>query len=385
MRSEPFRILHCPMNVGNNPYSLAQAERALGWDSHALVYERHYMRFPIDEVILTPGDNRLMRELKRWRLLWRALRRFDLIHFNFGQAILPMQGGDRRGKYPGPAYRVYDWYVRLVYARDLQLLRRAGKGIVVTYQGDDARQGDFCRAHFDISIAHAVGPDYYSPEGDARKRRNIATFGRYADRIYALNPDLLYVLPPHARFMPYAILDPDAWTPRYPRPDAPRLHVVHAPTHKVAKGTRHILEAVARLRQQDHLDFEFTLVENTSNAEARRVYERADLLVDQLLAGWYGGLSVELMALGKPAICYLRAEDLKFIPDAMRAAMPVISATPQSIYAVLKEYLTDRRHALPTVGRRARAYVERWHHPRKIAEMLIQDYADILAARGRVG
>jgi glycosyltransferase involved in cell wall biosynthesis len=100
-------------------------------------------------------------------------------------------------------------------------------------------------------------------------------------------------------------------------------------------------------------------------------------LVDQLLAGWYGGLAVELMALGKPVISYIRQNDLTFIPDQMRQALPIINATPQTIYAVLKEWLTVRRGELPRYGEISRAYVERWHDPRRIAQRLKEEYEAI--------
>ncbi len=266
--------------------------------------------------------------------------------------------------------------------RELPLLRLAGKGIVVTYQGDDARQGDYCRTHFDISIA-GVEPGYYTPRSDALKRQMITQFDRYADRIYYLNPDLGWVLPARARFMPYASVDLRAWQPRSTeKPGHSRPLVVHAPSHRGAKGTRYVLDAVRRL-QDEQVPFEFLLVENLSIQEAREAYARADLLVDQLLAGWYGGLAVELMALGKPVICYLREGDLHFIPPGMRQALPLINADPATIYTVLKEWLTTRRGDLPEVGRRSRAYVEQWHDPLKIAATLKSDYADIVDSKRR--
>ena len=54
---------------------------------------------------------------------------------------------------------------------------------------------------------------HYNPMTDAWKPKAIAKSARYADRIYALNPDLLDVLPPQARFLPYANVDPREWTP----------------------------------------------------------------------------------------------------------------------------------------------------------------------------
>ena len=95
--------------------------------------------------------------------------------------------------------------------RDVAWLRHAGKRIFVTFQGDDARQGEYCRKNFRTTFATEVGPDYYSVASDRRKRQRIETFARYADRIFALNPDLLHVLPAGAQFLPYCHVDLADW------------------------------------------------------------------------------------------------------------------------------------------------------------------------------
>jgi hypothetical protein len=257
---------------------------------------------------------------------------------------------------------------------DLPLLKRAHKRIFVTYQGDDARQGDYCRAHFAIHFAHEVDEGYYSTDSDARKRRAIASFARHADGIYALNPDLLYVLPKAAKFLPYANVDPVEWRPAAQATASNGvLKIVHAPSHRQVKGTRHLVDAVERLRSAGAM-LELTLVESMPRDEARSLYERADLVVDQLLAGWYGGLAVEAMALGKPVVSYLRTEDLAFVSAGMRAEIPVINAHPGTIYDVLKNLATVDRGSLAGRGRAGRAYVERWHDPRKVAALVIEDY-----------
>jgi glycosyltransferase involved in cell wall biosynthesis len=149
------------------------------------------------------------------------------------------------------------------------------------------------------------------------------------------------------------------------------------------KGTRFVLDAIARV-QAEGIPCEFILVEGLSHTEARQLYQRADLLIDQLLIGWYGGLAVELMALGKPVICYIRQEDLKFIPDVMRRDLPIINATPATLYDVLKQWLTTDRHNLATVGQRSRAYVETWHDPLQIVARLKAEYEQIMASKQRV-
>lgn len=382
----PLRILHCPGEVGGNPQSLARAERRLGLQSVAVTFESSYLHYAGDEVLFDPEDGWLVREAKRWGLLWRAIREFDIIHFNFGRTIMPT--GEPYGQASvgsGRTLRGTSWLKslgsRLLHMRDLPILKAAGKGIVVTYQGDDARQGDYCLARFAISAVQEVEEGYYSSATDAWKRASIEMMGRYADLIYAVNPDLLHVLPARARFIPYANVDPADWKPVGVSHDLHRAPVVlHAPSHRGVKGTRFILAALDRLRAEG-LKFELVLVEQLAHAEARQLYERADLLVDQLLCGWYGGVAVELMALAKPVIAYIREEDLGYVPPEMRADLPVISATPDTIYHVLKEWLTVRRADLPALGLQGRAFVEKWHNPATMAAMLKADYERIRGSK----
>ena len=223
------------------------------------------------------------------------------------------------------------------------------------------------------------------PKANAYKRRRIARFDRHADGIYALNPDLLRVLPERARFAPYAHVDAREWEPE---PGAvagiaARPLVVHAPTHRAVKGTSFVLDAVSRL-QAEGVDFDFQLIEGMTQTEARSVYGRADVVVDQLLVGWYGGLAVEAMALARPTVAFLREEDLGPLPEEMRSEIPVISAEPQTIEAVLKELLTTRRPELAEIGRRGRDYVQRWHDPVRIARGLVADYEAALARKRSV-
>ena len=64
----------------------------------------------------------------------------------------------------------------------------------------------------------------------------------------------------------------------------------------------------------------------------------------------------------------------------MRDQLPVINATPDSLYSVLRTWLTERRDRLPEVGQASRRYVERWHDPLKIAAQTKADYERALGA-----
>jgi glycosyltransferase involved in cell wall biosynthesis len=380
--SRPIRVLHCLSDVGGNAAALAKAEREVGLDSTAVVLRPQRFRFQADEILCGDGDGYLRQELRRFGLLARAASQFDVVHFNFGRSILPPwngRGSARRAGVPSLVAPGVDAYLRGLWLRDLPLLRALRKAIFVTYQGDDARQGEFVRGRFDPADVADLHAGYYNDASDRAKRRSIQRFQRYADGIYALNPDLLQLLPSGARFMPYASVDPMQWQPCPPRHDG-RLLVLHAPTHRGIKGTRRIVAAAEELRSQG-LPFDFTLVESLTHSQARELYRRADLVIDQLLVGWYGAFAVEAMAMAKPVICFVQMSDLRVLPSAMRDELPLIQATPASIESVLRDALGCPREQLVEIGRRSRAYVERWHDPRRIAADLAADYVGALRRR----
>lgn len=359
-----LRVLHCPAAVGGHPTALAEAERRLGLDSVAVsLYDSPY-GYSVDAVVAAAGTSRLTRERRRWQLVLRALRDFDVVHFNFGSSLAPGHHPEARRGIAGAAYGLY---ARALELRDLPLLRRAGKTIFVTYQGDDVRP------------AAAYGRE--DARTDARKAHAAATFARYAHGIYALNPDLLDYLPARARFLPYASVDLDAWRPPADAVANDPPVVVHAPTDPALKGTSALIAAVERLRTQG-LDLELSLVSGISREAARREYERADIAVDQILFGWYGGVSVELMALGKPVIAHARPDWLERVPAGMAAELPLIEATAGSIESVLREWLTVRRGQLAETGARGRAFVEAWHDPVLVARTVVADYERAIAGGG---
>ena len=366
-----IRVLHVPGIAGGNPAELARAERALGLESWCVALDANPMGYPVDESHSPRDMGRLGLEAMRWRLLWRAWRDYDVIHFNFGQTLMPIylpSAGADSG-YPGWARAAYRAYARAFELRDLAFLKARGKAVFMTYQGDDARQGDYCRAHFPITFANRVESGYYTAESDAAKRRRIAMVDQSANGIFALNPDLLHVLPRQAKFLPYANVDIRALTPvQRGSSNAPPV-LLHAPSHAAVKGTDLVMRAVDALRAEG-LRFEFALVQGKTRAEALALYRRADLCIDQLFAGWYGGLAVEMMALGVPVLSYLRESDLAGLPLRMRAELPVIHADPETLTGVLREWLTGPRERLRQLGVRSRAFVERWHDPAVVAAQL---------------
>ena len=149
--------------------------------------------------------------------------------------------------------------------------------------------------------------------------------------------------------------------------DGERPIVLHAPSSRRRKGTEHVLEAC------EGLDVELDIVEGLRHDEARRHYERADIVVDQLNAGWYGIFALEAMALGKPVLSYLRPEAVQETERALGLGVPIVPVTKESLRDRIAELAADvgRRRA---IGAASRAYVEQVHDADKGAERLLEIY-----------
>lgn len=361
-----LRVLHCPTDTGRNAWTLAQAEKRLGLQTTVLVYQNTWLAYPCDIDLHLRSRSNLGRAAVISKLLLQAARDYDVIHFNGGRSL--MQSSPSRFPFLSRA--------------DLAYFRALGKAIVVTYQGCDVRQASVCRQRFDINgCAFCTNP--CSEALDRHKAYMVEGFDRYADAIFAVNPDLLWVLPERAEFLPYTTIELDEWQPEQLPPNAggDPFRILHAPTNRGLKGTPQIVEAVEALKAE-HPEVELLLVENVPHEQVRELYRRSHLVVDQLLLGWYGGFAVEAMALGRPVVCYIRDGDLGSIPAGMRDDMPIVRAQPDDILAVLRRLVADRAQ-LPSLGERSRAYVERWHDPDAIARRTKATYERILAAKGR--
>jgi glycosyltransferase involved in cell wall biosynthesis len=112
---------------------------------------------------------------------------------------------------------------------------------------------------------------------------------------------------------------------------------------KSIKGSSHIVDAVEKLTTQGY-QLELINVSTMNSNEVRFIQAQCDVIIDQLIYGWWGSTGVEGMALGKPVICYLRPEwKNRFMENYPQyRELPIIEASVDSIYVVLLSILKDR-------------------------------------------
>jgi glycosyltransferase involved in cell wall biosynthesis len=322
--------------VAGQAFGLSRAERKLGLTSDVAVLTPSGYGYGYDiDIGARPTDPLWRQFSRRLSFLRRAVDAYDVFHFNFGQTILTIRRLNR----------VVD---------ELAWLRRQGKTILFTYQGSDVRPSDHCPCE----RPECRQLDRYRCLG---ARRAV----RFAERVFYQNPDLRQWLP-GASFLPYAAVDPSVLQPE-PLLGREELVVAHAPTDRVIKGTRHVIDAVDALRDEG-VAIRLDLVEDVTREAALERLTRADLLVDQLMLGWYGTVAVEAMALGRPVLSYIREDEPEDNPFG--AELPIVRTTPATLVDDLRALSAnrDRRRELSVAGR---AFVEQHHDPVSVARQAL--------------
>jgi glycosyltransferase involved in cell wall biosynthesis len=263
---------------------------------------------------------------------------------------------------------------------EIALHRLGGKkkAIFITFQGSDARETQcFVEKHQQSGLAAEVIGRSGKTNGSIRRKKMLLT--GVTDKIYSLNPDLLEVLPKGSEFLPYATeagLNPKI----LPINQSSEFVVGHAPTHRMVKGTDDIIRAVQNLRSKG-FKVRLELIEGLSREDAQKKYQEIDLFVDQLVIGWYGVVSLEVMALGKPIICFIKGRGLRFVPPQMLADLPIINADESSLEEKLIGILQMSLEERQTLADRGLAYLKKWHDPRKIAQRVVRDYRKVLSRK----
>jgi len=158
------------------------------------------------------------------------------------------------------------------------------------------------------------------------------------------------------------------------------LKLLHAPNHREIKGTRHVVRAVEELRAEG-LDIELMMLERVPNEEVRRLILEADVIVDQLVVGWYAMFAIEAMASGKPVICHLRRdlEELYVATDLLQGfdEIPIIRADAFSFKEVVRTLYADR-DILVAAAEKGRDYIERRHSVEAISLVFSKIFAKLI-------
>ncbi|MDP4092257.1 MAG: hypothetical protein Q8920_02760 [Bacillota bacterium] len=360
-----MKVLHLPTSVGGNSFALSRGEKNLNIESDVLVLHDSWLRYQSDRIVFKELPQTKIQKIleipKIIQTIMDVRDKYDIFHFNFGTSLL-------------------DLWLQGLPLLDIPFFKRKGK-IVVTYNGDDARlnnpityKEDFGKHHnLNFYKEHTMSGKY-----DNAKKKRTEKFGRFADAIFALNPDLFYFLPEKTVFLPYAILN-NCNKVESNKHNGKKIKIVHSPTNRQVKGTQIVIDAVNEVNSKTGNRLELILVENMQHGEALEIYKQADLAIDQLNIGWYGGFAIEMMQLGIPVMAFINDYDLRFIPKDMKKECKeaFININPLTLANKLIEVI-ENIHILDRYAKASYDYANKWHNINYVASITKQTYEEIL-------
>ena len=311
----PLRVVHCPVNTAGIPWTNVQALRQRGVDASLVVFNR-YTLHPEAHRSLELEGGLVRRQLAQWKVLAELLPRTDLFHFTFGLTLVPQ-------------------------SLQFPILRALRKRSVMQYLGSDIRG----------------------------KTPEELAYGRKAGAEIVGSYDAIRWVP-HATVIPPGI-DLARVTPARPS-GRRRPVVVHAPSSRRRKGTDHVVRACSEL------DVELRIVEGLHHTEALERYRDADIVADQLNAGWYGLFAIECMALGKPVVTFLHEEATRRTEDAFGLPVPIVNASADTLHDRLAELVALGPSGREEIGRSSRGYAERVHDLDRVTDQLVGVYETVL-------
>jgi len=367
--------------VGGNPQVLSKYENLLGLESTlACESPNLYTNFH-EGTSCFQSTSTWKTELNRINLIKKSACFDGVVHLNNGRFITPYFGDRLHPKelaYSKWMRKLIRFYARSLLGIEYSLsrLKNRSKAIFLTFQGSDARETKcFVQKYQQSGLAEEViGRSGKTNNSIRRKKMLLAGI---ADKIYSLNPDLLEVLPKGSEFLPYATeagLNPKI----LPFNQSNEFVVGHAPTHRIVKGTNEIIRVVENLRSKG-FKVRLELIEGLSREDAQKKYQEIDLFIDQLVIGWYGVVSLEVMGLGKPVLCFIKGRGLRFVPARMLSDLPIINADENSLEEKLVGVMQMSSEERQSLAERGVAYLKEWHDPTKIAQRVVGDYRKVLS------
>ena len=311
----PLRVVHCPVNTAGIPWANVQALRRRGVDARLVVFERYKLHPEADESLDLPyavlGCARQARAVRGARAAPPAHRRLPLLLRADARAEVAPVPAAARARARSPSCTTSARTSAARRPRELAYGRKAGAQVVGSYD----------------AIRWVPEAEVIPPGIDlARDRARAAVRPRAAA-------------------------------------DRPRALVAPPQGHRARRRRR------ARGSTPTSSSSRASTTTRRSSATAR-----ADIVVDQLNAGWYGVFAIEAMALGKPVVTFLHEEAVRRTEEAFGTRVPIVSATEETLRETLRPLVADaaRRREL---GAASRAYVERVHDLERVADRLLDLYA----------
>lgn len=251
----------------------------------------------------------------------KALFRYDVFHFISGETLL----------------------TRRLRRLEFRIYKLLGKRIIMHFVGSDIRNPEllYSRSQW-LSSNHEVALDV--PLFNHSQSELILDTVRYADSILVSTPDLLQIIP-QARYFP-VMIDLDRFVRetginliRPVQKGRGPIRILHAPSNTRVKGSEFIYEVMREIGLEYGARVELMMPGEefvgtdgyycVSRYELFELLKKSDVLIDQLVIGWYGLQSIEGLLCDNVVLCHMEDNLLKYASDGC-PILPVDKKTLKS-------------------------------------------------------
>ncbi len=238
---------------------------------------------------------------------------------------------------------------------DIALLKLLGKRIIYIYHGSDSRP-----PYINGSILQDLLTNY--PDWEKILKKKINATKKAVDQISQL-ADVVIDNPYSAHFqtkpfinwfnigMPF-VGENHAFSSKTSETANPVLRILHAPTHRIAKGSS-LIEACITQLQQEGYALELILVHGRPHQEVMEEIQKCDFVIDELYSDvLMAGFAAEASFYAKPVIVCGYIED-----EHTKQMIPTYYCKPEKLKSAVLKFI-DEPQFRQALGNRARDFVK---------------------------
>ena len=305
---------------------------------------------PVD-FLLKFSSNRFISLFQRIIYFFKIFPRYDLWHLNYAEAFF-------------------------FYPLNLFILKLFGKKIVVTFRGIDIQTDlEFLTENIYSKISQEKWPEYYRlqflpkntlPNFFKKIRRWV--FIWFADKVILTGPFLAGQVSRYDEIIPYAREISEL---KGRSSSGRKITVLHVPSEPVTKGTPGITQVFKRLAQK-FPEHSFQVLPPMPREKLLSEIAQADIIVDQIIIGWYGGQAVEAMSLGKIVMAFLNPSYLQLV--SFGREIPIWNTNFWSFEKDLEMLIKIFPQIKDEWQKKSWEFVKKYHDARKIAQKYLEVY-----------
>ncbi len=272
--------------------------------------------------------NPVLRWLHSFGFFIFALFRFNTFYFFSGETLLTRK-------------------LRPIEFKIYQLL---GKRIIMHFVGSDIRDPHFLFWKSDHLIDFINGKAKVPELSSNWQKRLIADSLKHANSILVSTPDLLSIVP-SAIYYP-VMIDANKFLSELnsinkdvePFFKSKKVKILHAPSNVKLKGSEYINQLLKELeKEDDRFEFIYTRELNketgstytVSRYDLFQLYAEADIVIDQLVIGWYGLQAIEALLANCLCVAYIEDEFKEYLDPLC----PIINANANNLKKVIKSLI----------------------------------------------